>query len=88
MPIIAPNNIVTEIINKSRSDNAYRLNVDLKNLKVWDEDEDIVFRFKLDEFRRNSLINGLDDIGITMQHENDISDFERTRHKHGGVLTN
>ena len=88
LPIIAPNNIVTEIINKSRSDNAYRLNVDLKNLKVWDEDEDIVFWFKLDEFRRNSLINGLDDIGITMQHENDISDFERTRHKHGGVLTN
>ena len=88
LPIIAPNNIVTEIINKSRSDNAYRLNVDLKNLKVWDEDEDIVFWFKLDEFRRNSLINGLDDIGITMQHENDILDFERTRHKHGGVLTN
>ena len=34
LPIIAPNNIVPEIINKSRSDNAYRLNVDLKNLKV------------------------------------------------------
>ena len=60
----------------------------ITRVSFMDEDEDIVFRFKLDEFRRNSLINGLDDIGITMQHENDILDFERTRHKHGGVLTN
>ncbi|MBR61683.1 MAG: 3-isopropylmalate dehydratase small subunit [Dehalococcoidia bacterium] len=86
LPIIAPDNIVVDIINKSRSTSNYKLNVDLKNLKAWDQDEDIVFQFKLDEFRRNSLMNGLDDIGITMQHESDISNFEKTRHKHGGVL--
>jgi len=56
-------------------------------LKIWDEEEDIAINFKIDDFRRNSLMNGLDDIGITLQHEVNISNFEQTRHKHGGVLS-
>lgn len=88
LPIVVSENIVTDIINKSRAQTGYKLNVDLKSLKIWDDDEEIVVKFKIDDFRRNSLMNGLDDIGITLQHETSISDFEQTRHKHGGVLSN
>jgi len=88
LPIVVPDSVVAEIISKSRAEKGYRLNIDLKSLKIWDEDEEIVFQFEIDDFRRNSLMNGLDDIGITMQHETNISDFEQIRHKHGGVLRN
>ena len=88
LPIVVPDSVVAEITSKARTEKGYRLNVDLKSLKIWDEDEEIVFQFKIDDFRRNSLMNGLDDIGITLQHETNISDFEQIRHKHGGVLRN
>lgn len=36
-------------------------------------------RFELDEFTKHRLLEGLDDIGLTMQHEADITDFEAVR---------
>ncbi|HRD75240.1 MAG TPA: 3-isopropylmalate dehydratase small subunit, partial [Hyphomicrobiaceae bacterium] len=41
------------------------------------------FKFEIDPFRKRCLLNGLDDIGITLEHEGRIKDFEtahRTRH--------
>jgi len=38
-----------------------------------------VFRFEVDAFKRNSLLLGLDDIGVTLQHEGAINAFERQR---------
>ena len=35
--------------------------------------------FEIDEFRKHRLLNGLDDIGMTMQHEGDITTFEASR---------
>jgi len=87
LPIVVSESIITDIIKKSRTQTGYKLNVDLKSLKIWD-DEEIVVKFKIDDFRRNSLMNGLDDIDITLQYETNISDFEQTRHTHGGVLSN
>ena len=87
LPIVVSESIITDIIKKSRTQTGYKLNVDLKSLKIWD-DEEIVVKFKIDDFRRNSLMNGLDDIDITLQYETNISDFEQTRHIHGGVLSN
>jgi len=88
LPIVVSDSIVADIISRSRTQIGYTLNVDLKSLKIWDEEEDIVINFNIDDFRRNSLMNGLDDIGITLQHEINISVFEQTRHKHGGILSN
>ena len=36
-------------------------------------------KFDVDEFRRHCLLNGLDDIGLTLQQEEDISAFEKVR---------
>ena len=33
--------------------------------------------FEVDPFRRDCLLNGLDDIGLTLQHEDDITAYER-----------
>jgi len=34
--------------------------------------------FEVDAFRRHCLLNGLDDIGLTLQHQSDIETFEAT----------
>ena len=52
------------------------LNVDLQAQRIWDEDEEISISFELDPFRRDCLLDGLDDIGITLQNEDKIRDFE------------
>ena len=50
--------------------------MDLDAHRIWDEDEEIVLEFELDSARRDALLNGLDDIGLTMQDEDKISAFE------------
>nr|AKS10301.1 3-isopropylmalate dehydratase small subunit [Sphingobium sp. MEA3-1] len=36
-----------------------------------------IYRFSMDPFRKNCLVNGLDEIGITLQMEDDIADYEK-----------
>ncbi|WP_312240278.1 3-isopropylmalate dehydratase small subunit [Pantoea sp.] len=38
---------------------------------------DKTYRFEIDSFRRHCMINGLDSIGLTLQHENAIADYEQ-----------
>jgi 3-isopropylmalate/(R)-2-methylmalate dehydratase small subunit len=45
-----------------------------------------VFRFEVDAFKRNSLLLGLDDIGVTLQHLGEIETFERHRKAHAPWL--
>ena len=75
------------LLNAAEAGSNATFTIDLSNQTVSGPNGEI-FNFEIDPFKKHCLFNGLDDIGITMQHENDISDFERTRHKHGGVLTN
>ena len=56
-----------------------KLNVDLEAQRIWDDEEEISIAFDLDPFRRHCLLNGLDDIGLTQQHEDKISAFEARR---------
>lgn len=41
--------------------------------------DDVVVRFQIDDYTRWRLMEGLDDIGLTLQHEEDITAFEQTR---------
>ena len=45
-------------------------------------------RFDVDEFRKHCLINGLDDIGLTMQHVDDIKAYEAKRKQQAPWLFN
>ncbi len=53
----------------------YQLTIDLEKCEVRD-DQGFAAKFPMDEFVRHCLLNGLDDIGLTLQHEADIFAYE------------
>ena len=60
--------------NSIKIDN-YKLTVDLENQKIYDQfGFESIFDF--DEFRKESILKGLDDIGITLRFEEDIKRYE------------
>ena len=67
---------VREIMDKAETDAGIELTVDLVGQQVWDESEEISISFDIDAARKDSLVNGLDDIGLTLRMENDIGDYE------------
>lgn len=66
---------VTELMKRASND-GYELTVDLEKCEVRDE-QGFLARFEMDEFVRHCLLNGLDDIGLTLQHEAEIAAYER-----------
>lgn len=66
---------VSEIVRKATEVPDYLLTIDLENSTVAD-DVGFTSRFPMDEFTRHCLLEGLDDIGLTLQHESDISAYE------------
>ena len=87
LPIALPEETVQQIIEKAENNPGYRLHVDLEAQRVWDDDEEVVAEFGVEPFRRHCLLNGLDDIGLTLEHDDDIASFEARRSSRGGVLT-
>ena len=87
LPVVLPEETVQQIIENAEHDPGYRLNVDLEAERVWDDNEDVAADFSVEPFRRYCLLNGLDDIGLTLEAEDDISAFESSRSSNGGVLT-
>jgi len=57
------------------ADSHFTLTVDLENCTVTDGGA-FTRSFQIDDFRRHCLLNGLDDIGLTLQHEAAITDYE------------
>ncbi|HEU5314643.1 MAG TPA: 3-isopropylmalate dehydratase small subunit [Chloroflexota bacterium] len=78
LPIVLPEETVNEILNRAKERPGYQLTVDLEEQTVSDE-EGVVAHFDVDEFRKHCLLNGLDNVGLTLQHQEDIDAFERRR---------
>jgi 3-isopropylmalate/(R)-2-methylmalate dehydratase small subunit len=78
LPVVLPENEVNEILKKSLEIEGYKLTVNLEKQEISDE---YGFKtiFQVDEFRRYCLLNGLDDIGLTLRHENAITAYENAR---------
>ncbi len=75
LPLKLPKEAVDRLMEQaSRGANAV-ITVDLENMEVTSPDGDKI-KFELDEFRRHCLLNGLDDIGLTMQKSAEIDSFE------------
>ena len=66
-------------MQKAQANPGYRLHVDLENQRVWDDDEEVNEGFDIDGFAKYKLMNGLDDIGLTLQHEDKIAAYESAR---------
>lgn len=69
---------VAEILRRAREIPDYRVTIDLEQRTVRDE-QGFSAGFKIDDFVRHRLLEGLDDIGLTMKNEADIAAYE-TRH--------
>ena len=76
LPVQLKEEQVEQIFQRVRQTPGYELTVDLVDQTIQSEDG-LKFRFEVDGFRRNCLLNGLDDIGLTLQYEEKITEFER-----------
>ena len=66
---------VSQIMRRAGQIENYELSVDLENMTVHDG-SDFQASFTMDSFARHCLLNGLDDIGLTLQHEEAIAEYE------------
>jgi 3-isopropylmalate/(R)-2-methylmalate dehydratase small subunit len=76
VPVALKESEVAEIVGRTLSDEPYRLTVDLERLVVTDEG-DFEAAFLIDSFQRYCLMEGLDEIGLTLKHEAEISSYEQ-----------
>jgi 3-isopropylmalate/(R)-2-methylmalate dehydratase small subunit len=79
LPIVLTENIVDELFALSGKEQALQIQVDLAIQEMRLPDRRTI-RFQVDEFRKHCLLNGLDDIGLTLQHVDEIKAFEE-RHR-------
>jgi 3-isopropylmalate/(R)-2-methylmalate dehydratase small subunit len=68
---------VGRLMQRAQEIDDYRVTIDLQKLEVSDA-QGFRAKFSMDEFVRHCLLNGLDDIGLTLQHEAEIAAYETT----------
>jgi len=64
-----------EVMRRAADISEYQLTIDLEHCEVSDN-QGFRAKFPIDEFVRHCLLNGLDDIGLTLQHEAEIAAYE------------
>lgn len=68
---------VDDLFERLEREEGYRLTADLETQIITDE-SGLKIPFEIDPFRKNCLLKGLDDIGLTLEHEADITSFEKS----------
>jgi 3-isopropylmalate/(R)-2-methylmalate dehydratase small subunit len=72
--------IVDKLLRETHATEGYRLAVDLEQQTVTTPDGES-FAFDIDPFRKHCMLNGLDDIGLTLAHADEIKAFEERRRR-------
>jgi len=80
LAIVLDAGIVDRLFQETEATNGYRLRVDLNAQTVTTPGGE-TFRFEVDPTRKNNLLNGLDEIGLTLQHADEIRAFEEKLHR-------
>lgn len=81
--IVTSDEIVSKIISSAEKDPSTSIEIDVANKTFTCEKIGLVDEaFAIDDFAQYKLLNGLDEIGITLTHEYDIDNFEKTRVKY------
>ncbi|MEN8178561.1 MAG: 3-isopropylmalate dehydratase small subunit [Pseudomonadota bacterium] len=80
LPIVLEENIVDELFAISGEVEALQIHVDLQAQELQLPDGRTI-GFEVDAFRKHCLLNGLDDIGLTLQHVDEIKAFEERHHQ-------
>ena len=75
LPLVLPEDAVDTLMKDAEKGANSIIEVDLENQTIVSSDGEI-FRFDVDPFKKHCLLNGLDDIGLTMEKENHITAYE------------
>ena len=78
LPIVVSKEQLDQLMDDANNGANSILDIDLENQQIGRPNGDKI-NFEIDEFRKHCLINGLDDIGLTMQKQDSIGDFEKRR---------
>ncbi|HIN15354.1 MAG TPA: 3-isopropylmalate dehydratase small subunit [Dehalococcoidia bacterium] len=78
LPVILNSSEVDTVMARALRGSGYSATVDLESQTVTD-DQGLDASFEVDPFRKNSLLKGLDDVGITLNYEDSIESFESNR---------
>jgi 3-isopropylmalate/(R)-2-methylmalate dehydratase small subunit len=83
LPITLPDAQVDELFKRTEKYEGYKLTVDLESQTITEEtpvpDGGLKISFEVDPFRRECLLNGWDDIGLTLRNEDQITAYEKAR---------
>ncbi|EPF70189.1 3-isopropylmalate dehydratase small subunit [Acinetobacter rudis] len=80
LPVILPEEVVDQLFKQCAEQQGYQLTVDLEAQQVRTPNGE-VFAFEVDPFRKHCLLNGLDDIGLTLQATDEIRAYEEKTQK-------
>src|SRR2546421_1652862 len=75
LPVVLSDAEIGRLLNRARAREGYEITVDLEARQVSDA-EGFSAGFDIGDFQRDCLLNGLDDIGLTLQYENEIAAYE------------
>lgn len=78
LPIILAENTVDELFNAVDANEGFQLTIDLQQQKITADSASLNFdiSFELDQFRRHCLLEGLDEIALTLEHADEIHAYE------------
>jgi 3-isopropylmalate/(R)-2-methylmalate dehydratase small subunit len=80
LPVVLDEETVDKLFSEVESEEGYELSVDLEARTVTTPSGK-VHEFEVDDFRRHCLLNGLDDIGVTLEDSDVIRAYEESRRK-------
>ena len=78
LPIVLDENIVDDLFKRVAENSGLEVSIDLEMQSVSCQGEKIA-SFEIDDFRKHCMLNGLDDIALTLQHADEITAFEDNR---------
>jgi 3-isopropylmalate/(R)-2-methylmalate dehydratase small subunit len=79
LPVVLTEAEVDRLFHECNAFPGFRLVIDLERQTVASSDGALVMRFEIDAFRKYCLVNGLDEIGLTLRQADKIRDFETRR---------
>ncbi|NKB61307.1 MAG: 3-isopropylmalate dehydratase small subunit [Gammaproteobacteria bacterium] len=78
LPITLNDDVIQSLFEQVEAQPGYSVVVDLPNQTITDPHGEIL-AFEVETFRKHCLVNGLDDIGLTLQHSNLVKEYEEKR---------
>ena len=85
LPIVLSSEEIQNLLNLAEE--RKEIEIDLLNQVIFSEDSEIA-NFEIDPFRKKCILEGLDEIGLSLTHANDIKEFEKKRQKESPWIFN